>query len=93
MEPLERGSGVVIDTQCSEDVLDKNWQRLIITHLLERDHRGVLTGAPITDIKITLASRTGTSEAYRRWRLPSGDIPCSKTGASYGTECFIRAIL
>ena len=41
MEPLERGSGVVIDTQCSEDVLDKNWQRLIITHLLERDHRGV----------------------------------------------------
>lgn len=56
MEPLERGSGVVIDTQCSEDVLDKNWQRLIITHLLERDHRGVLTGAPITDIKITLAA-------------------------------------
>ena len=55
MEPLERGSGVVIDTQCSEDVLDKNWQRLIITHLLEREHRGVLTGAPITDIKITLA--------------------------------------
>lgn len=56
MEPLERGSGVVIDTQCSEDVLDKNWQRLIITHLLEREHRGVLTGAPITDIKITLAA-------------------------------------
>lgn len=56
MEPLERGSGVVMDTQCSEDVLDKNWQRLIITHLLERDHRGVLTGAPITDIKITLAA-------------------------------------
>ena len=56
MESLERGSGVVIDTQCSEDVLDKNWQRLIITHLLERDHRGVLTGAPITDIKITLAA-------------------------------------
>lgn len=45
-----------MDTQCSEDVLDKNWQRLIITHLLERDHRGVLTGAPITDIKITLAA-------------------------------------
>mgnify|MGYP002595826777 CR=1 FL=1 len=56
MEPLERGSGVVIDTQCSEDVLDKNWQRLIITHLLEREQRGVLTGAPITDIKITLAA-------------------------------------
>lgn len=56
MEPLERGSGVVIDTQCSEDVLDKNWQRLILTHLLEKEHRGVLIGAPITDIKITLAA-------------------------------------
>lgn len=54
MEPLERGSGVVIDTKCSEDVLDKNWQRLILTHLLEKEHRGVLTGAPITDMKITL---------------------------------------
>lgn len=56
LEPLERGSGVVIDTQCSEDVLDKNWQRLILTHLLEKENRGVLTGAPITDIKITLAA-------------------------------------
>ena len=56
LEPLERGSGVVIDTQCSEDILDKNWQRLILTHLLEKEHRGVLTGAPITDIKITLAA-------------------------------------
>lgn len=56
LEPLERGSGVVIDTQCSEDVLDKNWQRLILTHLLEKEHRGVLIGAPITDIKITLAA-------------------------------------
>lgn len=56
LEPLERGSGVVIDTKCSEDVLDKNWQRLILTHLLEKEHRGVLTGAPITDMKITLAA-------------------------------------
>lgn len=56
LEPLERGSGVVIDTQCSEDILDKNWQRLILTHLLEKEHRGVLTGAPVTDIKITLAA-------------------------------------
>lgn len=56
LEPLERGSGIIIDTQCSEDILDKNWQRLILTHLLEKEHRGVLTGAPITDIKITLAA-------------------------------------
>lgn len=56
MEPGERGSGVVIDTQCSEDDLDRNWQRLIITHLMEKEYQGVLTGAAITDIKITLAA-------------------------------------
>ena len=56
LEPMERGSGIVIDTQCSEDVLDKNWQRLILTHLVEKEHRGVLIGAPITDMKITLAA-------------------------------------
>ncbi len=56
LEPLERGSGIVIDVQCSEDVLDKNWQRLIVTHLEEKVHKGVLTGAPITDIKLTLVA-------------------------------------
>jgi len=54
LEPLERGSGIQIDTTCSEDVLDRNWQRLIITHLIEKQHLGVLTGSPITDIKLTL---------------------------------------
>ena len=53
MEPLEPGSGMQFDTICSEDVLDKNWQRLILTHLEEKEYRGVLTGAPITDMKIT----------------------------------------
>lgn len=56
LEPGERGSGVVIDADCSEDLLDKNWQRLILTHLYEKEHRGVLIGAPITDVKITLVS-------------------------------------
>ena len=56
MEPGERGSGIVIGTDCSEDMLDKNWQRLILTHLLEKEHRGVLTGSVITDMKITLMS-------------------------------------
>jgi len=56
MEPGERGSGIVIGTDCSEDMLDKNWQRLILTHLLEKEHRGVLTGSVITDIKITLTA-------------------------------------
>ena len=54
LEPLEPGSGIVIDTDCSEDVLDKNWQRLIVTHLKEREHIGVLTGSVVTDMKITV---------------------------------------
>lgn len=54
MEPLERGSGLEFATNCSEDILDKNWQRLIMTHLEEKKHRGVLTGSEITDMRITL---------------------------------------
>ena len=54
LEPGETGSGLTFTTDCSEDVLDRNWQRLILTHLEERDHKGVLLGAPITDMKITL---------------------------------------
>ena len=54
LEPLPGGSGLVFDTVCSQDVLDGNYQRLILTHLEEKIHRGVLIGAPITDMKITL---------------------------------------
>ena len=54
LEPLERGAGIEIDTACPEDVLDRNWQRLILTHLVEKRHLGVLTGSPITDMKLTL---------------------------------------
>lgn len=56
MEPLPLGSGLVFDAKCSEDVLDRNWQRLIMVHLHEKQHVGVLTGSPITDMKITLAA-------------------------------------
>jgi len=56
LEPGERGSGVTFDTNCSEDLLERNWQRLILTHLQERPHRGVLTGSVVTDIKMTLVS-------------------------------------
>lgn len=56
LEPGERGSGLVFDTLCSEDLLDRNWQRLILTHLYEKKHRGVLTGSEITDMKISLVS-------------------------------------
>ena len=54
LEPLPVGSGLQFDTVCATDVLDLNWQRLILTHMAEKTHRGVLTGAPITDIKMTL---------------------------------------
>ena len=54
LEPGERDSGLQFETACSEDALDRNWQRLILTHLEEREHRGVLVRAPITDMKITL---------------------------------------
>ncbi len=56
LEAGEAGSGLVFGTDCSEDVLDRNWQRLVLTHLEEKEHKGVLTGAPITDMKITLAA-------------------------------------
>ena len=56
LEPLPRGAGLQFDSICSEDVLDRNWQRLILTHLEEKEHLGVLTGSPITDMKITLTA-------------------------------------
>ena len=54
LEPGEPGSGIMLDTVCREDLLDRNWQRLILTHLTETDFPGVLTGSPLTDVKITL---------------------------------------
>lgn len=54
VEPAERGAGVEAGTRALEDDLDRNWQRLILTHVLEREHPGVLTGAPLTDVRITL---------------------------------------
>ncbi len=54
VEPAERGAGVETGTRALEDDLDRNWQRLILTHVLEREHPGVLTGAPLTDVRITL---------------------------------------
>ena len=54
LEPGETGSGLQFFSQCKEDLLDRNWQRLILTHLEEKEHKGVLTGSPITDMRITL---------------------------------------
>lgn len=54
LEPGEPGSGIEVASDCSEDVLDLNWQRLIATHIVEREHPGVLTGSALTDVKITI---------------------------------------
>ncbi|MCR5542479.1 MAG: TetM/TetW/TetO/TetS family tetracycline resistance ribosomal protection protein [Ruminococcus sp.] len=56
LEPLPRGSGLEFDSDCSEDILSRNWQRLVLTHLKEKTHRGVLTCSPITDMRITLTA-------------------------------------
>ncbi|NLL77956.1 MAG: GTP-binding protein [Clostridiales bacterium] len=56
LEPTEPGSGLTFNSDCSEDILDRNWQRLILTHLGEKEHKGVLTGSGITDMKITLVA-------------------------------------
>lgn len=56
LEPGERGSGMQFSYECSEDILDRNWQRLILTHLEEKEHRGVLTGSVLTDVRITLVA-------------------------------------
>ena len=68
LEPGPRGSGLQFDTVCSTDVLEGNWQRLILTHLAEKEHKGVLTGAAVTDLKITLLS--GKAHTKR----PGGDF-------------------
>ncbi len=56
IEPLEEGSGIEYELDCPQDTLSRNWQRLIMTHLRERTHRGVLTGSPLTDVRITLVA-------------------------------------
>ena len=82
LEPGERGSGMQFDSECSEDVLDRNWQRLVLTHLEEKEHKGVLTGSVITDMKITLTSGKAHLKAYGGRGFPTGNLP----GCAAGTE-------
>ena len=87
IKPLKRGSGIIINSRCKEDLLDRNWQRLILTHLHEKTHIGVLTGSPITDVEITLVSgkahakhteggdfRQATYRAVRQGLMEAGTI-------------------
>lgn len=86
MQPLERGSGLHFSAQCSEDVLDRNWQRLILTHLEEKKHLGVLTGSEITDMQITLIAGKAHQKHTEGRRLPAGNLSGSKTGTEDGKE-------
>ena len=87
LEPLPRGSGMQFAADCREEVLDKNWQRLVLTHLEEKQHLGVLIGAPLTDVKITLIAgrahlkhteggdfRQATYRAVRQGLMMAGQI-------------------
>lgn len=93
LEPGETGSGLIFAADCSEDVLDRNWQRLILTHLEEREHKGVLIGAPITRYEDHTADRTGTYQTYRGRGFPSGDVSCRKTGTSQGEKSVTGTVL
>lgn len=75
LEPSTPGSGLHFDTLCSQDVLDTNWQRLILTHLAEKKHVGVLTGSPITDMKISILTGRSSHQAHGGGRFPPGHLP------------------
>ena len=71
LEPGERGSGLQFASLCSEDMLDRNWQRLILTHLEEKRHVGVLTGSELTDLRILLIA----GKAHTKHRAEISDRP------------------
>lgn len=108
IEPLPRGSGIICTSECSTDILALNWQRLILTHLEERLHRGVLTASPITDVKITLTAgrahqkhteggdfRQATYRAVRQGLMKADSIllePTFNFRIELPTDCLGRAM-
>ena len=106
LEPLPEGSGIVADTECDRDTLALNWQRLVMTHIEERTHRGVLVGAPITDMRITLVAgrahlkhteggdfREATYRAIRQGLMKAESVllePCFRFRAELPRECLGR---
>ena len=93
LEPLPRGKGLVFESNCSNDDLALNWQNLILTHLKEKQHKGVLTGSPITDIKITLVAGKAHLKTYRRWGFSASNLSCYKTRFKRSRICIIRTLL
>ena len=108
LEPGKPGSGLVFSSLCREDALDRNWQRLILTHLQEKQHLGVLTGSPITDMKITLTAgrahkkhteggdfRQATYRAVRQGLMQAESVllePCFRFRLEVPTENLGRAL-
>ena len=89
----EAGSGLQFDTVCSEDVLDRNWQRLILTHLEEKIHRGVLTGAEITDMKVTLLTGRAHMKHTEGGDFRQATYRALRQGADGGKKSAVGAIL
>lgn len=93
MEPGEPNSGIQTETLCSEDKLDKNWQRLIITHITEKAHLGVLTGSPITDIKITLVNGRAHQKHTEGGDFLPGHVSCNTQRTYAGGKRFIGTLV
>ena len=92
LEPLPRGSGMQFAADCREEVLDKNWQRLVLTHLEEKQHLGVLTGSPLTDEDHPHCG-PGPPQAHRGRRLPAGHLPRSTAGPDAGQKPAAGAVV
>lgn len=109
IEPIEEGSGIVVDADCSQDTLGMSWQRLILSHVEEKKHRGVLTGSPLTDVKITLIAgrahqkhteggdfRQATYRAIRQGLMKAKSVllePTFNFRIELPSECLGRALL
>jgi len=84
LEPLPRGSGMQFAADCREEELDKNWQRLVLTHLEEKQHVGVLMGAPLTDMKITLIAGRAHLKHTEGGDFRPGNLPRRAAGPDDG---------
>ena len=90
LTPGKRGSGITFGTKCREDELEINWQRLILTHLSEKTHLGVLTGSPITDINITLASGRAHQQHTDGGDFRQATYRAVRHGSSNTLSAFLR---
>lgn len=93
IEPAERGSGLSFESRCPLDELDRNWQSLIMTNLAEKTHLGVLTGSPLTDVRISLIAGRAPCQAHRGRRFPRGRVPRGAAGAYEGEKRAARAVV